>query len=156
MASIFFIQFTLKKQIGERFYHKRIFIIFSLQSFLSIMSEKFEKVPVLEKRANIFLKHLFGSVGFFNELVNRNDKVCLTLDCSNTKTDQVDFVQKQTILFFNLVILIPQTTNRFIMSLLAKGYKTTFLTIIFILKLVRLRVRRIKRKLLMLGKNSDN
>ena len=42
----------------------------------------------------------------FIELANRNDKVCLTLDCSNTKTDQVDFVQKQTILFFNLVIMI--------------------------------------------------
>ena len=38
---IFFIRFTPKKQIGERFYHRQIFIIFFLQPFLSIVSEKF-------------------------------------------------------------------------------------------------------------------
>ena len=31
------------------------------------------------------MKHLFGSVGFL--LANRNDKVCLTLECSNTNQD---------------------------------------------------------------------
>ena len=55
---------------------------------------------------------------FFIELAHRNDKVCLTLDCSNTNKDgQVDFIQKKTLLMFSLVILIPQTTSRFITRL---------------------------------------
>ena len=43
----------------------------------------------------------------FIELANRNDKVCLTLDCSNTNRDgPVDFAPKLTILIFKLVISI--------------------------------------------------
>ena len=42
---------------------------------------------VLEKQANIFPKASLWISRLFIELANRNDKVCLTLDCSNTNKD---------------------------------------------------------------------
>ena len=90
----------------------------------------------------------------FIELANRNDKVCLTLDCSNTNKDGTgrfcteagnpDFQS----FYFNSMNA-EQVYNEFI----NERIKKKFLMIIFILKLASLRVRRIKRKLLTLVKN---
>ena len=83
IAFTYFKQFTLKKQIGERFYHKQIFTIFFQQPSTLITSEKFWKELVLEKQVNTSLEHLFGLVDFLSSW----SKVCLTLDCSNTNKD---------------------------------------------------------------------
>ena len=84
---IFFIQYILNKQIGEQFYHKQIFTIFF---------QRLSPLHILEKQANIFpirktSKYIpqtsLWISRLFIELANRNDKVCLTLDCSNTNKD---------------------------------------------------------------------
>ena len=56
----------------------------------------------------------------FIELENRNDRVCLTLDCSALiKTVLGDLGQKDINLIFKLVIIILLMMNSFITSLLA-------------------------------------
>ena len=56
----------------------------------------------------------------FIELANKNDKVCLTLDCSNINTDGPGrFRTKADNQKLNFVISIQQMTNRFLTSLLA-------------------------------------
>ena len=56
----------------------------------------------------------------FIELANRDDRVCLTLDCSGINKDVLkDLEQTQINLIFKLVILILLMTNRLITSLLA-------------------------------------
>ena len=55
----------------------------------------------------------------FIELANRDDRVCLTLDCSGINKDVLkDLEQTQINLIFKLVILILLMTNRLTTRLL--------------------------------------
>ena len=90
----------------------------------------------------------------FIELANRNDKVCLTLDCANTNKDgpgrfrtEADNPDFQSC-FFNSAN-DEQVYNEFISERIKHDVSDDNL----ILKLLSLRVRRIKRKLLTLVKN---
>ena len=55
----------------------------------------------------------------FIELANRDDRVCMTLDCSGINKVLEDLEQKQINLILKLIILILVMTNKLITSLLA-------------------------------------
>ena len=136
---IFFIQYILKKQIGEQFYHKQIFTV-SLNNVRKILEGAcIRKTSKYIPQASLWIRRLFI------KLANRNDKVCLTLDCSNTNKDgpgrfrtEADNSDNQ-LCYFNSVN-DEQVYNEFV----SKRIKSSDPENDFILKLLKLKVRLIK------------
>ena len=90
----------------------------------------------------------------FIELANRNDKICLTLDCSNTNKDRPGrFRTEADNLDFQSCYFNSANNKHVYNGFISERIKTTVLMVIVILKLVSLRIRRIRRKVLTLVKN---
>ena len=148
---IFFIQYILKKQIGKQFYHKQIFTV-SLNNVRKILEGAcIRKTSKYIPQASLWISRLFI------KLANRNDKVCLTLDCSNTNKDgpgrfrtEADNSDNQ-LCYFNSVN-DEQVYNEFV----SKRIKSSDPENDFILKLLKFKVRLIKIFHLMQLTRCDN
>ena len=101
----------------------------------------------IRKTTKYIPQSALGISRLFIELANRDNRICLTLDCSG-----INKKQKQINLVFKLVILILLMTNICIMTLLASEKMRLNRTIEFSLRLFTIRVRRKENRTLMLQK----
>ena len=101
----------------------------------------------IRKTTKYIPQSALGISRLFIEIANRDNRICLTLDCSG-----INKKQKQINLVFKLVILILLMTNICIMTLLASEKMRLNRTIEFSLRLFTIRVRRKENRTLMLQK----
>ena len=86
-ASIFFIRYIPKNQFGKTILSQtNIFNIFPATVLINSVKKIMENACIRKTSEYIPQTSLWIS-RLFVELANRNDKVCLTLDCTNTNKD---------------------------------------------------------------------